>query len=287
MASVIRRKPLITYKSPTAEEHAFIRSPSTNSTRTTIETQKASPVPSSSCESPVASTSQNPRRRAYPLSPPLPLFHPFGPLAMSLPPLDPTQYGLPIPSVPDERDYLFAQITRSRRPVPKLREPEDDAHVMASSTVSAIAAVAARETKERASPKKRRAGGAKRKRRDAEDGDPTYPAKRTRPSRGAQEQTQEDDSPADLVPTGAVTPEGGLSDANDVSKRRSTRAKGNLKRRDSSASETSTSPLAQTKNTDTDTVPNAKAEDILNSTAVPIDNDEKEEGELSEEPGTS
>jgi len=48
--------------------------------------------------------------------------------------------------------------------------------------ISAVAAVAARE---RASPRKRRTGGVnKRKRKDGEDGDASYPAKRTRIPRG-------------------------------------------------------------------------------------------------------
>ncbi|KAF4620413.1 hypothetical protein D9613_000588 [Agrocybe pediades] len=285
MASAIRRKPLLTYKSPTPDDHVFIRSPSAT-TRPKDPTEEPSCIPSSSRLNSLPPVSQNASRRGYLMAPPLPLFHPFGALAMSLPPLDPTQYGLPIPSVPDERDYAFSQTARSSLPDARLRAVQDESQVVASSTVSAIAAVAARETKERASPKKRRAGGSKRKRKDAEETDLTYPAKRTRPSRGAVEQSVEDDSPPDVIPTGdvrAATPEGlMLSETNEVTKRRSTRAKGTSKRRDSSASETSGSALVgrtQPMKSDSNAV-----EKVAPKTELAVGNDDKEEGELSEDP---
>ncbi|PPQ89570.1 hypothetical protein CVT25_012243 [Psilocybe cyanescens] len=204
---------------------------------------------------------------------------------MSLPPLDPSEYGLPVPLVSD--DIRHNQSGRLKRPAVKPREIEEIS--LGSATVSTIAVVAARETKERASPRKRRPGGAKRKRKDADDGDAAYPAKRVRVPRGAVGQTAEEDSSLDLMPNndvGAPIPEV-LSDPTDTSKRRSTRATGSLKRRDSSASET-TSISANAINAEIATKPDALSPsnaDIASKSLdldPPIGNQEKEEGELSE-----
>jgi len=217
------------------------------------------------------------------MSPPLPLFHPFGRLAMSLPPLDPTLFGLPMRAIPDERFQLKSS-SRSRRPTAKLREVDD---LQLAPTVSTIAAVAAREVKERPSPRKRRSGAAKRKRKDVDDGDATYPAKRTRIPRGTAGQNVEEDF-VEVIPLNdsTVMPET-LSDLveNNNTKRRSARSRASTKRRDSSASETnsispSTNVFATTSGADTST--NDVDVEISQESFVG-QLEEKEEGELSEE----
>ncbi|KJA27762.1 hypothetical protein HYPSUDRAFT_34903 [Hypholoma sublateritium FD-334 SS-4] len=294
MASRIRRKPQVTYKSPSADDHAYI-SLSLAQSRGSSPSSSSKVVTSSSSSDKGQQSQDSWTRRKHSAAPSLPLFHPYGRLALSLPPLDPTHYGLPILANPDKIESKPS--LRTRRSPTKPREVEKETSPIAAS-VSAIAAVAAQEVKERASPRKRRAGGAKRKRKDPEDADATYPAKRTRHPRGANGQGVDDDSVADgpqpeeVEPVAEAAPE--LSDS---AKRRSTRGKGSIKRRDSSASETTSisgsanvisgnaaGPTDATSSADADKTP--KAEDVAVDPAV--DDDDKEEGELSEEqPGKS
>ncbi|CAA7259258.1 unnamed protein product [Cyclocybe aegerita] len=281
-----RRKPQFTYKSPTAQDSVLITlsRPKTKTNGTHPRSTKTSRSNSSQQEH----RSRHVARRMHPTSPPLPLFHPLGYLAMSLPPLDPIRYGLPVLATPDEPDDQSSH--RSRRAA-KLRENDEDIHAVPSPTVSTIAAVAAREAKERASPRKRRVGGAKRKRRDADDGDATYPAKRTRVPRTANGQTEEDpvvdgEQQSDV----AVVPEG-LAEFAETAQRRSTRSKA-IKRRDSSASETtsnlgsapavSAQPAGDATTPTIATTIDAVAEKVEGPDRL-SGNDEKEEGELSEE----
>ncbi|KAF9529295.1 hypothetical protein CPB83DRAFT_853038 [Crepidotus variabilis] len=239
MASRIRRKPLATYKSPTPGEQVFApRNGSQSKGRRTYTTSKASSKSSRSIQSTKESSSSSATPRRLLMSPPLPLFHPLGHLAMSLPPLDPARYGLPLLSVSDELEDR--QPSRSsKRPATKSQEIEDE---IPATTVSAVAAVAAREAKERASPRKRRnggtgGGGAKRKRKEVDDGDATYPAKRTRLPRGAANQgLEEEEAPLDITPAAIDVAAESLADL--VEKRRSTRSRGGAKRRSSSESET-------------------------------------------------
>ena len=124
-------------------------------------------------------------------APLLPLYHPLGPLAQSLPKLDPGQFGLPSSlSVDDGDDQAEvdsnAGTARSRRAGPKGRE--DDAQTNNTPNGVEKAAQDAPSRDRNASPRKRRGGGgAKRKRKDAEDSDGVFPppAKRTRNPRGA------------------------------------------------------------------------------------------------------
>lgn len=289
MASQIRRKPQHTYKSPSAGDHSFLvlSSPSPETPSTTAL--------SSSAESHQQIDDVHKRfaRRKYPMSPPLPLFHPFGRLAMSLPPLDPTLFGLPTRTIPDET-FQPKLSSRSRRPTAKLREVDDQS---IAPTVSTIAAVAAREVKERPSPRKRRSGATKRKRKDIDDGDATYPAKRTRIPRGAAGQNVEEDY-VEVIPINGSTlvPET-LSDLvennnNNNTKRRSARSRASTKRRDSSASETnsispSTNVFATTTSGADTSTNDVDVEISQESFVVQLDEtgekEEKEEGELSEE----
>ena len=284
MASRIRRKPLLTYKSPSADDHVFITlslSPSTSK----APRAKARP-PSCSNQVQREDVNRTAGSHQYPILPSLPLFHPFGRLAMSLPPLDPTKYGLPVPPVADIIQESKSS-SRLRRPAAKLREVEEEAATVLP-TVSTVAAVAAREAKERPSPRKRRGGGGKRKRKDMDDGDATYPAKRTRIPRGNVGQNVEEESPMEVDVPAIME---GFSDLPETAKRRSTRAKGSLKRRDSSASETTSvsgsanAIYAPPVGTDTNATSIAGPQKLVDVgiLAERDDKEEREEGELSEE----
>ena len=217
------------------------------------------------------------------MSPPLPLFHPFGRLAMSLPPLDPTLFGLPTRAIPDG-SFQPKSSSRSRRPTAKLREVDDQ---QIAPTVSTIAAVAAREVKERPSPRKRRPGAAKRKRKDIDDGDATYPAKRTRIPRGTAGQNVEEDF-VEVIPLNESTlmPET-LSDLVENTKRRSARSRASTKRRDSSGSETNS--ISPSTNVFATTGGDISTNDVDVEISFMVqfeetgEKEEKEEGELSEE----
>ena len=291
MASRIRRKPKVTYKSPSADDHTYISLSLAQSRGSSPSSSSKIVTSSSSSEKGHQNHDSWSRRKRFAI-PSLPLFHPHGRLALSLPPLDPTPYGLPILANPDKIEAKPS--LRTRRSPTKPREVEDEPSSITPS-VSTIAAVAAQvEMKERASPRKRRAGGAKRKRKDPEDADATYPAKRTRHPRGVNGQGVDDESVVD----GAQPEEGepvteAAPELSDSAKRRSTRAKGGIKRRDSSASETVSisgsanviSGNAAAGPTDTtppaDAEPEQKAEDV--AADPPAGDDDKEEGELSEE----
>ena len=164
MTSPVDRKPLATYKSPTPGEQIFIPRTvlTSKSKQSSTTTSKSSTKASRSSKD----TPMQPISRKSPHTPPLPLFHPLGHLAMSLPPLDPTLYGLPLLSIPDEIEERQSRHS-SKQLVVKTRDVEEE---LPTPTVSAVAAVAARETKDRASPRKRRnGGGPKRKRKDVEE----------------------------------------------------------------------------------------------------------------------
>jgi hypothetical protein len=144
-------------------------------------------------------------------------------------------------------------------------------------------AISEAEEKEKPSPRRRRAaggGGSKRKRKEGDDDDATYPAKRTRIPRGAnQNQALEDDIIPEStvhVADGASTPEPAPDDRQP--ERRSTRSRG-IVRRDSSASEAETSVSVSAG-------AGFKGEtELMNVEEYPFSDDgrnEKEEGELSE-----
>ncbi|KAI0743407.1 hypothetical protein C8Q80DRAFT_1272110 [Daedaleopsis nitida] len=115
----------------------------------------------------------------------LPLYHPLGPLAQSLPKIGPGLSGEPSSLNVDDPDDAVggdsAQSNRARRAAP--RTDDDDT----PSTGTPNGALQDASGKERnASPRKRRGGGAKRKRKDTDDGDGVFPPppKRTRNPRG-------------------------------------------------------------------------------------------------------
>jgi len=191
----------------------------------------------------------------------LPLYHPFGPLALSLPDLDPTTFGLPAPHVmtgglringifddPDVASHLRSS-NRARRLAVKLRDATEDttrASVPAGASPALVdlppVAESEPSVRDKQSPRKRRYGGGgnKRKRRDVDDGDATYPAKRIRNPRSS--------ALASSVPIAGTTPSPDEANAsppaedggNEKSRpygRRSKRARGQAVRRDSTASE--------------------------------------------------
>ncbi|KAF9451268.1 hypothetical protein P691DRAFT_808258 [Macrolepiota fuliginosa MF-IS2] len=177
--SRIRRKPILTYRSPSAGD---TDPPITPSTRYNAPNQSPRQVSAHTNATQSARDAEHhPRRKARTGSYSLPLYHPLGELALSLPPLNPTDFGLPLPNILGATAQ--GPSGRSRRLPANVRDTDEEGEVLIP-TVSSIAAVAANEVK-RASPRKRRVGGGngKRKRRDGDDGDATYPAKRTRQTR--------------------------------------------------------------------------------------------------------
>ncbi|KAL4074291.1 hypothetical protein V8B97DRAFT_716091 [Scleroderma yunnanense] len=283
----IRRKPIFTYQSPAAHISTLyldkrplrgtpspsVSSPSPSSSLAPNSTTEPHTPPSSITTlnrdlthrltfTTVKASSSSPPSYKHPrMSTLLPLYHPFGPLALSLPDLDPTTFGLPAPHVavgglgigisgifddPEAASHLRSS-NRSRRPAVKLRDATDDTtgagvSVGASPALVDVTPVPESEAPVKPSPRKRRNGGSgnKRKRKDAEDGDATYPAKRVRNPRSS--------ALASSIPiAGPSTPgpeetqtspptEGGGNEKTRPG-RRSTRARGQAVRRDSTASE--------------------------------------------------
>ncbi|KAL1942761.1 hypothetical protein VTO73DRAFT_5001 [Trametes versicolor] len=267
-----RRKPARTFKSPSANEPAgwegiivphkrgtppYEKPPSRQSTS---ESARSSPPISIPARRAAA-------QRKVPL---LPLYHPLGPLAQSLPELDPGYFGLPgslnIEDPDDQRegDPARRSTSRTQRPGQKTREREmgdDDAQT--NGTPNGTGKPGAEAATKNPSPRKRRGGGAKRKRKDADDGDPAFPAppaKRTRNPRGANLNVPVAPSPliseavvaSDLVEDaveGGGEPDAPPEEAPPAPKRsartRKPRAKP-AKRRDSSGSASTTTSVSVT-----------------------------------------
>ncbi|KAF9467244.1 hypothetical protein BDZ94DRAFT_1021128 [Collybia nuda] len=246
LTSPIRRKPWMTYQSPSRNETYSTRLFSFTKFPYKTASSSSSPVPSPFMKSHITpQTMPNgtslPKRKKHPMGPPLPLYHPLGRLALSLPPLDPASVGLPTPVRSD--DAVRRSSARARRPAAKLRDEEDS---LLAPTILPLDS-ATPEIRERPNPRKRRTGGgiSKRKRKEIDDGDATYPAKRTRMPRGAvyQHQTgdEESESAPPTVPEITPTPEPTTDTPEDKKpERRSTRSRG-VKRRDSSASDAASS----------------------------------------------
>jgi hypothetical protein len=248
--SCYRRKPLQTYKSPTADEQL-----SSGCSSSTTTTKSKSSTKSSTQglgvkkdkDGAMRSTTNKGRKPILvqcrcPRSPPLPLFHPLGKLARSLPPLDPTLYGLPVLAVPDGLEERQSGSGRKKNGVGTRKRSRDVEEDVSESTrqgngLSGDVAVA-----ERTSPRKRRTGGGgnKRKRKDGEEADASYPAKKTRVPRGSQNGGDDGD---DAVVEGQSNSNEVVGDVSDlVEKRRSRRNRGGTAavRRESSESETTT-----------------------------------------------
>ncbi|TFK88732.1 hypothetical protein K466DRAFT_662092 [Polyporus arcularius HHB13444] len=204
-----RRKPAKVFKSPSADQPGEWEPHNSTSRKRGIApyTRIAPRRASSSTDSAQSSSVQfsEPIRVAIRRDPPpLPLYHPLGPLAQALPKLKPSQFGLPDSlNVDDPDDQAEGDHTqggsRTRRGPPKARDAvEEDAQSPGTPNGSNPDP----SSKERnASPRKRRGGGAKRKRKDADDNDSVFPPppKRTRNPRGAAANNSVPAAPSPLV----------------------------------------------------------------------------------------
>ncbi|OBZ66526.1 hypothetical protein A0H81_13455 [Grifola frondosa] len=270
--SSIRRKPLMTHKSPSAGDelhNAFHPYASPLQFATPPERVRIR-------------NSHTPQAPNYTVSSdgkvlPLPLYHPLGRLAKTLPELDPAVFGLPNPVVAVDvlgdahnPDPTRRSSSRPRRPAAKVRDREaaneEDRVAVQPSTGTANGRGTQDTLRDRhGSPRKRRtagangsSAGAKRKRREADDGDAAPPAKRTRNPRSGAASRSTPTAPSPLVSatvaasdlaseTADTTTNGADAEEGDVVQvpKRSSRSKksrtdtGN-KRSNSSASEATT-----------------------------------------------
>lgn len=264
----VRRKPTLTYQSPTQNttilhpmKSLLISQGATGPPLPTSPPTRLSPLP----EPPGRSAITHKSSRQHMITPLLPLYHPFGPLALSLPDLDPTAFGLPAPVAVFD-DPTRRSSNRQRRPTAKVRDADEPAMSHPPSFV-AVPSTLESGVREKSSPRRRRGGGpgGKRKRREPSDGDATYPAKRPRNPRssgvtsgmsGTRALSREEGSPALSNAHSGVSPavEAGRSDVGEEKKpeRRTTRSRRVIARRDSTASEetaTSASPSVSGTNT--------------------------------------
>ena len=288
-SSRIRRKPTRTYKSISAHDSVGL------SVEGTPSTQRLKPFSlnkpggfSKDSQYPNSTTSINgihqdiaiqkpDETEPYTSSPrstgpPLPLYHPQGIFALSLPELDPSEFGLPNPINIDDNDGGLQDndlsrraSSRTRRPAAKLRDRDRDAADEELLNGVALATAKAGDPQARsASPRKRRTGGGaggKRRRKEAEEVDGTYPQppKRTRNPRAVVAGATA--SPLAGPTVAADDPEldtPAMPDVQDVDEARSelldvpelkpsTRSRRNvprLKRRGSSASDTTTTSIS-------------------------------------------
>ncbi|KAI0272016.1 hypothetical protein BGY98DRAFT_1004167 [Russula aff. rugulosa BPL654] len=193
-SSASRRKPQTTYRSPSLQfsndlcierSGQYVRhSPSGHGPPVpTTRTSNASPAHGGATGAPANSATLKPK---YPMKPPLPIYHPLGRLALSLPQLDLSAHPQGLLNQTDDASRGAAP--RSRRPAARVRDAAETDSVDASTPLAVPAD--AQIPPEKPSPRKRRAGGqssSRRRRRDADDGDATYPAKRTRANRAPPE----------------------------------------------------------------------------------------------------
>ena len=245
-SSASRRKPQTTYRSPSLQFQNDLciersgqilrHSPSGHGPPLpTTRTSNASPAHGGARATSASAATLKPK---YPMKPPLPIYHPLGRLALSLPQLDLSAH--PQSSLSQTDDASRGAASRSRRPAARVRDAADTDSVDANTPLAMPAD--AQISPEKPSPRKRRAGGqssSRRRRRDADDGDATYPAKRTRANRAPP-----------VPPSDGGSPGNGGADAADVDgseegmkapERRSTRSRAAAQakpvRRNSSASD--------------------------------------------------
>lgn len=257
----VRRKPVFTYQSPaqnTAISHPEKSSPTPQSGISLPPLVSTSPpTPSQVPELSQISAVTHKSSRSHMTMALLPLYHPFGALALSLPDLDPSAFGLPAPvAVFDDPTRRFSN--RQRRPAAKVRDADAPTRSHSPSLV-AETPVPEPEVKEKPSPRRRRGGGpgGKRKRREHEDGDATYPAKRPRNPRSSgvasglsgSRTLSKEGSPALSNAHSGVSPalDGSRGDTTEEKKpeRRKTRSRGAIVRRDSTTSEETTTTASQ------------------------------------------
>ncbi|KAI9459102.1 hypothetical protein F5148DRAFT_1150891 [Russula earlei] len=246
--SASRRKPQTTYRSPSLQfpsdlcierSGQFIRhSPSGHGPPSAPSTRSSHASPGHGGAASTVSTAAAVKLK-YPMKPPLPMYHPLGRLALSLPQLDFGVHSRGSSSQTD--DAARGTASHNRRPAARLRDVADTESVDAGTPLALPADAPAPPDKP--SPRKRRNGGqssSRRRRREADDGDATYPAKRTRANRAPL-----------MPPSDGGSPGNGGADAADVDgseegvkapERRSTRSRAAAQakppvRRNSSASD--------------------------------------------------
>ncbi|KAI0268734.1 hypothetical protein BC834DRAFT_866981 [Gloeopeniophorella convolvens] len=278
-SSISRRKPQTTYRSPSlqfpgelrVERSAQSNRPSPPGHGPLSASTPASRHPSHTPPAPVTFVRPpSPRPKMnYSMKPPLPIYHPQGKLALSLPELDFGEHAQASTTPGD--DGMRRSSSRARRPAAKLRDVVDGDGGDAGSPLVPPADTPL--LPEKPSPRKRRGGGqstSRRRRREPDDGDATYPAKRTRATRAPAVQASEGGSPAGVG--GADAGDGdGAEEGVKAPERRSTRsraaaqAKAPVVRRNSSASDgTQTSvsvsiAASRPRKDDTDVTPPAAA----------------------------
>ena len=182
-SSASRRKPQTTYRSPS------LRFPSDLCIEHSGHTIRPSPAglgppPAlpARCSHASPTPTNVPIRIKYPMKPPLPIYHPLGRLALSLPELDPSMRPPSSLNSPDEA--MRGTASRPRRPAARGRDGADADN--GDNGTPLPVPVEAPAPPDKPSPRKRRSGGqtnSRRRRREADDGDATYPAKRTRANR--------------------------------------------------------------------------------------------------------
>src|SRR6266404_1155845 len=123
-ASVSRRKPQTTYRSPS------LQFPSDLCIEHSGQTVRTSPVglgpppalPARCSHALPAASTNLPVRMKYPMKPPLPIYHPLGRLALSLPTLD---LGARPQASLGSADDATRAASRSRRPANRVRDAAD------------------------------------------------------------------------------------------------------------------------------------------------------------------
>ncbi|KAJ8077074.1 hypothetical protein PM082_001497 [Marasmius tenuissimus] len=314
--SAIRRKPKFTYQSPRPTEvrdpASLIKYSKTTSTHPASSSSFTPPPPATTKPNHLPGFS-SPKSKSHLSNPSLPLYHPFGRLALSLPPLDPTKYGLPLLPRPDT-ELLEAQQAQQLAlasangnkswrgtPVANGNGSRRDNSVVTATDDGAPTPVP--EVKEKGSPRKRRnggggggGGGSRRKRKDVDE-DASYAASNKRPRypRGAAvsagANAEEDVLTGPIGANGTDNPDmsgiGGGEEEKGVVERRTTRSRA-VARRDSTASETtSVSNSASASATRAASTARKEEGEAVGGEAVLTNNKRrsrsKEEGEVSEE----
>ena len=182
-SSASRRKPQTTYRSPSLHFPSDLCIEHSGQTIRTSPSGLGPPptLPARCSHAPPVASTNVPVRIKYPMKPPLPIYHPLGRLALSLPELDP---GMRPQSSLSSADDAMRGTSRPRRPAARVRDTADADNGDTRSPLPVPVEVPT--PPEKPSPRKRRSGGqtnSRRRRREADDGDATYPAKRTRANR--------------------------------------------------------------------------------------------------------
>jgi len=221
-----RRKPVITYPSPSKDPcntRPYILRTQTKQQKSPVSFSQvgtpSSPTPVSTLSLEAVSFKRHSKLEVPSWQDRLPLYHPLGRLAASLPPFDPTSSGLPNP--PGKPNAYAAEQLRP--------QAADEEGGFTSLTTSGPQNEA--DGKPESGTQKRRSsgGGTKRKRKDPDDGDSAYPARRARgPARSVTAQV--DDVVVEAKATVRELSEEPLE-------RRQTRSRGPIQRADSGLSD--------------------------------------------------